>query len=237
MKYIVYIHTTPNDKIYIGISSKSNANKRWRNGNGYQKNKYFFSAILKYGWDNIEHKILFEDLEEEEAKQKETELIQKYKSNDRNYGYNLSSGGESSNGYKHTKEQIEKQKRNRKKPQYTKETRLKMSVSAKRVWENPEYKEEMRKKIKEAYKNGKINNNKGKHLSKETIEKIKRTRKIKYIKCLETNEIYRGTRDISEKLNIDRRSVMRKLQKGNGVAIINNYHIAYTRNTEFKRVY
>lgn len=227
MKYVLYIHITPNKKVYIGISSKSNINERWRSGRGYQNNTYFYRAILKYGWKNIEHKILFDGLTEEEAKQKEIETIAKYKSNNKKFGYNLSIGGESSYGYKHTKEQIEKQKKNRSKPQYTEDTRLKMSVASKKNWENPQYKEKMKEIHRESFKNGRIVHNKGKHLSIETKQKLRQTRKVKPIKCLETNEIYRGTRDVAEKLNVDRRKVMRILRKEKGFVSVKGYHFEY----------
>jgi group I intron endonuclease len=68
---------------------------RWNNGEGYRKSPHFYCAILKYGWENIRHEILFENLTFDEASQKEIELIGRYKTNNRKYGYNLSSGGES----------------------------------------------------------------------------------------------------------------------------------------------
>lgn len=90
--YTVYKHTAPNGKVYIGITQQSVKN-RWNYGNGYANNKHFTSAIKKYGWINIKHEILFENLTKEQAEQKEKELIAEYKSNDTNYGYNLDSGG------------------------------------------------------------------------------------------------------------------------------------------------
>ena len=67
-KYVVYKHTNPN-----GL---------------------FYNAIKKYGWDNFEHEILFENLTQKEAKQKEIELIDYYDSTNRNKGYNVSLGGD-----------------------------------------------------------------------------------------------------------------------------------------------
>lgn len=94
MNYKVYKHTNLlNNKVYIGITQQK-VEKRWQKGYGYSEQPYFYNAIKKYGWNGFEHEILFENLTEEEAKSKEQELIKKYKSNDRNYGYNLSKGGE-----------------------------------------------------------------------------------------------------------------------------------------------
>ena len=72
--YCVYMHTTPSGKKYVGIS-KNNAVKRWDCGRGYQGNTHFFNAIMKYGWINIKHEILYKNLSEQEAKEKEIELI------------------------------------------------------------------------------------------------------------------------------------------------------------------
>ena len=65
-RWILYRHTSPSGKVYIGITSKS-VNKRWNGGRGYKTCIYFYNAILKYGWDNIKHEILFTDLEEKRA--------------------------------------------------------------------------------------------------------------------------------------------------------------------------
>lgn len=90
--YHVYKHTCPNEKVYIGITSRNPA-ERWQNGNGYHHNPHFKNAIKKYGWNNIKHEILYSGLTKEEAEQKEVELIAYYKSNYREFGYNLDSGG------------------------------------------------------------------------------------------------------------------------------------------------
>lgn len=92
--YCVYCHTSPSGKKYVGITHQ-NPLRRWRNGEGYKQNPHFYNAILKYGWDNFKHEILFDGLSREKACDKEKELIASYRSNDPKYGYNLSVGGES----------------------------------------------------------------------------------------------------------------------------------------------
>ena len=91
--YCVYKHTSPSNKIYIGITSQK-VEARWRKGKSYLGNKHFANAINKYGWDNFKHEIIFENLSKEEACQKEIELIAFYKSNQSEFGYNQSTGGE-----------------------------------------------------------------------------------------------------------------------------------------------
>ena len=44
--YVVYMHKTPSNKVYIGITSQK-PEKRWNEGLSY--NKYFTNAIIKYG--------------------------------------------------------------------------------------------------------------------------------------------------------------------------------------------
>lgn len=90
----VYMHTSPNGKKYIGITRQEKPERRWgSNGCGYIDNQHFWRAIQKYGWDNFQHEILFEDLTEEEAQQKEIELIAYYDSTDQTKGYNITAGG------------------------------------------------------------------------------------------------------------------------------------------------
>ena len=101
----MYKHTTPNGKVYIGITSQK-PEKRWANGHGY-KGTYFGNAIKKYGWKNIKHEILFTELDELDAKEKEVELIEKFRSFEKDYGYNLTKGGDGTVGLKRSKEQIQ----------------------------------------------------------------------------------------------------------------------------------
>lgn len=106
--WTVYMHKTPNNKVYIGITCRE-TKKRWgKNGIYYKCQPYFYNAILKYGWENIEHTILYQNLSKEEAKEKEVELISQYDSTNRDKGYNLSIGGEGHSGYSPTKETRQK---------------------------------------------------------------------------------------------------------------------------------
>lgn len=85
--YKVYKHTFPNGKIYIGIAL--DIYKRWNDGEGYKENLKMYSDIQKYGWDNITHEILIEDIEtKEEAELKERSLIIAYDSENPEIGYN-----------------------------------------------------------------------------------------------------------------------------------------------------
>lgn len=91
MEYIVYKHTCPNGRAYIGIT-KQGLERRWRSGTHYDYNRRFFLAIVKYGWDNFKHEILESGLTYEEAKRKETEYIEKFQTSDERFGYNQTLG-------------------------------------------------------------------------------------------------------------------------------------------------
>lgn len=97
-KYCVYCHTNnANGKKYIGITSQK-PESRWKNGDGYRYNKHFYNAILKYGWDNFSHEILFSNLSASEASEKEIFLIKALRTAEAKYGYNQSFGGEYNKG-------------------------------------------------------------------------------------------------------------------------------------------
>lgn len=92
--YTVYKHTTPSGKVYIGIT-KQKPEQRWNNGNGYKNNEHFHRAILKYGWENIEHEIICQaPMSAEQAGAVEKSLIELYDSTNPDKGYNNSIGGE-----------------------------------------------------------------------------------------------------------------------------------------------
>lgn len=95
--YIIYIHKTPNGKVYIGQTKKA-PHDRWKaNGLGYtcHEHGFFWKAIRKYGWENIKHEILAEGLSKEDADRLEKFFIALYQSDQREYGYNATSGGTS----------------------------------------------------------------------------------------------------------------------------------------------
>ena len=102
--YCVYKHTTPNGKVYIGITQQE-PKARWQNGRGYINNTVFYRAIRKYGWNNIEHEIICGNLTVDEAKRMEIDLIAESNATNRKYGYNITKGGDSAVGRPHTEEE------------------------------------------------------------------------------------------------------------------------------------
>lgn len=91
--YCVYEHIFPNGKRYIGITSQD-VSKRWQNGHGYDTQHLMRKAINKYGWENIQHNILEDNLTKEEAQFKEIYYITRFQANDSKYGYNRTPGGD-----------------------------------------------------------------------------------------------------------------------------------------------
>lgn len=88
--YCIYKHTLPNQKVYIGKTC--DVKRRWRACN-YVGNWFFYNAIQEYGWENIAHEILEDNLTLEEANEKEKYYVALYQSTNGQYGYNLRAGG------------------------------------------------------------------------------------------------------------------------------------------------
>lgn len=105
------MHISPSNKRYIGIT-KVKVENRWANGKGYRKQSYFYRAIEKYGWNNFEHIIIARGLTEDEAKWLEIELIREWDTTNRDKGYNLTLGGEGTNGWIPSKETKQKMSEN-----------------------------------------------------------------------------------------------------------------------------
>lgn len=123
-KYIVYIHQCPNNKKYVGVTSKKTY-IRFHGGNGYKYNKEFCEDIKKYGWKNIKHIIIKENVTQEEAYNLEQKLIKEYKTTNFEYGYNKQNGGEKGKMTSEIKEKISKAHLNKK---ISEETRKKLRI-------------------------------------------------------------------------------------------------------------
>lgn len=155
--YIVYKHTSPSNKVYIGIT-KQKACNRWRSGWGYIHNMFFSTAINKYGWSNFKHEILYENLSKEEAIQLEIQLIAEYNSTNHKYGYNITKGGDLRGPVSElTRKRLSDSHKN---IYPSKENLRKRSESMKKYLQTPEAKEKWRKAQK------------GRVFSEETKNKI-----------------------------------------------------------------
>ena len=151
--YTLYIHIFPNNKVYVGITQQK-PTKRWQNGKGYVEQDYIYKAILKYGWNNIQHQILHENLSLEEACELEKYYITTvYHSNDRNFGYNIDLGGTSGNKMsEETRKKLSELNKGPKNPMYGKkipeELRQKTSERFKKIPRTKEWYEKISKSLK-----------------------------------------------------------------------------------------
>ena len=84
-QYSVYEFTFPNGKKYYGMSI--NPEVRWENGKGY-KTQLVGKAIQEFGWENVEKRIIAENLQKENAKLIERTLIKATGSDMPGFGYN-----------------------------------------------------------------------------------------------------------------------------------------------------
>lgn len=227
--FCVYLHTSPSNKYYVGITCNKPTWRWGRNGVKYKNNEHFWNAIQKYGWENFKHEIIAGNLNENEAKKLEIELIERFQSNNPQYGYNHTKGGDGIYGYKKPEEQI---KRGWK---HTEETKRKMSEIAKEryvikenngmygkhhkaetieLMRNKTFSEETRQKISEKAKLrvGELNSHYGKKHSEETkklISNINKGRKgrtkiiLQYSLEEEFLNEYNSLKEASDKLRIN----------------------------------
>lgn len=233
--FCVYKHTTPNGKVYIGITNQ-NPERRWRgNGSGYKENAHFWNAIQKYGWENIKHEIISQWLSKDAACKMEIELIKEHKSHDMKFGYNQSLGGEHGNHGEATKQKLSESLRSlwenddyRRamvaahigKPaksgwRQSKEAREKMSKAAKERMRDPEY----RKRLSESAKR-RTNCEEMRERAKkawadpETREKYSKAKignrnRAKIVLCVETGEIFKSVSDAALSCGLTRDAIGR----------------------------
>lgn len=126
-KFKVYCYLFPDGKRYIGVTKNDISTRR---DQGYQHNKELQKAIRSVGWRNITAMIIASATTQEGAFKKERYFISKYRSNEPEYGYNISSGGKATfQGLKHTDEYRKKMSERFKGKTYSPETMEKMKQS------------------------------------------------------------------------------------------------------------
>ena len=171
--YTLYVHITPSNKLYFGITSQAPKNRWGNNGHNYCNNKYFYNAIKKYGWDNIKHLILLDNLSKDVACACEIYLIKKYDTQNPNNGYNLQPGGDLGNTNIEVSE----------------ETRKKLSA----VNKGRKLTEEQKKHISDALK--------GHEITKQHRENLSKALKGKYVKELSPVYGKRRTKENCENIS------------------------------------
>lgn len=218
-KYCVYKHTNKfNNKVYIGMTSTNIDKRAGLNGRNYNKNILFNRAILKYGWDNFEHDVLYNNLSKNDAAMIEQNMIAKYQSNNPTYGYNLSTGGESGNYGCHMSEENKVLRKERmsgdKNPMYGKfgnshpRYGKKQSSKSIEIIRNKELgkfvSDDTKHKISESRIKSKAWDKENNPMYGKTYDKAPQARKII---CIETNEQYNCIKYAAEELGIHATSI------------------------------
>ena len=168
-KYCIYIHINKtNNKVYVGQTCQK-PEYRWNHGQGYKECSYFYNAILKYGWDNFEHKILETNLSQERANQLECYYIKYYNANNSAYGYNIQQGGNS-----HIFNEMGRTKCSERSKKFWQNSnnKEKMSEIMKEKWKDPEFQE--KQKIARAKKKPTLSEEGRKRISESRKEYIKK---------------------------------------------------------------
>jgi len=188
--YTVYMHIFPNDKKYIGITSQRPTD-RWRCGSGYKHSLKIRNAIEKYGWKNVKHEILHENLSQYQAEEIEIKLIKKYKTTLKEFGYNISHGGNCVGTL-------------------SEETKLKMSLSAKGRVVTEATKEKLRQaNLGKKQSQETIN----KRAAKLRGGKRPTVAKIMSERVGEKNPLY-GTKLSEERKEIQRQAIVKRWENG-----------------------
>lgn len=207
-KWLVYRHTSPSGKVYIGITHHTDPNRRWQNGKGYNNCPIFHKAILKYGWENIKHEVLFKDLTEKRAKDLEIALVRHYKK--LGISYNATDGGDGHLGYVPSQETRDKIKKAHLGKKMTAEQLEKVRQRAKERVGIPRN-EETKRKLHEA--------NKGKKPSAQTIAALKLYNKQHPLSKERLQEMHEASKRAGYKnqidvLNKNREQIGEKHRKG-----------------------
>lgn len=228
--YKLYLHISPTNKVYVGVTKQHLSSRFGKQGIRYNHNQYFFNEILKYGWDSFRHIVIQDGLTKEEAFELEKFYIKKFNTTNKNFGYNVQSGG--GEGYTFNEEYCRKKSEMFKgrKPSEKCLEMLKKANTGRTI------SEETRKKLSEAHK-GRIFSQEARekiskaHLGRpvlpETRKKISISltgREGKKVRCVETGEIYISAREASRKNNRERDAVARGIRRKKRVC---GYHWEY----------
>lgn len=193
-KWCIYIHTSPSNKAYIGITSQS-VESRWQDGKGYlyktpygeYKQPAIANAINKYGWDNFTHIVWADNLSKNQACLLESLLIDLFDTRNPNFGYNIQQGGSvGAVGLvmsEESKRRLSEAKKGRPSPRkgavLSNESKEKISQARKKNWEDKAYRQNQIEQHK--WQTGENHPMYGKHHTEDTKEKIRNARKGSYL--------------------------------------------------------
>lgn len=245
-KYCVYIHTSPSNKAYIGVTGYQPEYRWGKDGRRYKQKTQpvMYAAIQKYGWDNFSHYIFADNLSEKEAKHIEVLLIALYKTNcsrynNPSYGYNLTDGGDGTSGLHMTDETKAKMSESAKNRFSLQEEREKMSEALIGVMageNNPMYGVHRFGEDNPNYGNHKLAGKNhpmyGKHHSEETKIKIKSHQRCKPVLCVETGEIYCSIREAARQTGLNQSHISKCCRGIKGYETVGKLHWKFISEEE-----
>lgn len=211
--YKIYLHTSPSGKRYIGQTCQR-PERRWRNGEGYRQNTYFYRAIQKYGWENFSHEVLIQCSTLEEADLLEKRLIACLRTSNPVYGYNISAGADGKGVMAESTKRLLSQKRKGRfagteNPNYgrrhTPEERRKISDYLFAYYaqhgsprKGAKVSEEGRRRMSEARKNS--------EKAQASIQILNQS-KAKTVRCIETGTIYASAHEAARQTGFSQSNI------------------------------
>ena len=224
---IYRIQNNINGKSYIGQSV--NIERRWKDEKKMKDtNDHLTKSFLKYGIDNFTFSVI-EECKVEELDEKEQFYIEKYKTNDPNFGYNMNSGGskfkkwndeikekiaKSQRGKHHTEETKEKLRQFHTGLHPSEETYKRMCEANRKIADKNRGKsfvsEEGRKRISEKNKGKKRNESFKKRRSE--IMKGNNISIKQSILCIELNKTFESIASARREFNIDENLMFQHLR-------------------------
>ena len=199
-----------NNKCYIGVTCQKPEYRWKRNGTGYIECPYFYNAILKHGWHRFEHLILFTHMTQQEAFALEKHQISELKTNNTDFGYNISNGGDGlsseeakqlwmQNDFRNNA--VEKMREAWKDPI----KRKRRSEAMRERWQNQDFKDKFVKSISQVCGSG--------------------------VECIETHERFNIMKDACEKYGINHSNLCRAIRTGYKCG---GFHWKYISETSVK---
>ena len=195
--YIVYKHTAPNGKCYIGMTCQTIERRARPDGRGYLGCDAFYNAILKYGWDSFTHEILDTGLTYDEACEKECFYIREYHSLTTEWGYNLATGGNANKVMsEESKQKMSRSLTGRKKGPLSEETKRKLRESRLGKKTGPRS-EEYRKRLSEALTGRTFSEQHRQHISdsKRGVYAGSNNPRARKVLCVETGVVFDTIKD------------------------------------------
>ena len=165
--YSVYQHITPDGMYYFGQTQ--NVERRWSNNGAGYKGTALYPYIEKYGWNNIQHIVLFKDQTKENALWIENFLIETAREDGVCINKNRSGNVSKEEGYSQEYYEINKEQVQERQKQYYEQNKDKIR----------EYYEQNKDKIREYYEQ---NKDKRKDYLEQNKDKIRKQRQQRYQK-------------------------------------------------------